>query len=439
MAPRRGRGAELNALRKKKQEEKTGVKTKPQSSVSQNTNRNGGGRTGGITRQQVAQKVRNAPGYTSSGKAKRPASSTRSTTRNQSTAQSKPANPYATKRNIINRSNSSTAQVNTHRSRINPSSAYRGRTQQLAEQRQKKNPVAATAKEMIEQRKQAADEQARSRMSRPATAMEMRQKRAKDLAEKRGDNIPQKVANKAADLFARPFASGVKEAAASTGSWINKALATNTVANERFARQNGAEKTEWWKKHEERTQLRDEALRKRIDREKAVQEELVNRQNTQIGKFAVQGSASAGGMVLDQALGPMSLVNMGFRSRESQLGDVKKKVEPLKRQMLQSGNYTQREIDEIFKDVDKWDEANATIGGLVEALSETVGAGFGPMAKYVGGAGLLERTMGNTISKLTARPLGKFLVGFAEEAAEESPGKSLCLQKRRYYPEGSEP
>lgn len=215
----RGRGAELKAQReKKKKQAQTGSTTSQSSSVPSNPNRDGGGRTGGLTRAEVKKKVYNAPGYSqgSTIKAYQEKYPTSSTTQKSSFSQS----------NRSNRSNSSTTQNNTHRSRTS-GSVERGREQsrikphttaaelrKAQEAERLKRVDTPTAREMLAKRqdeeearrrrvnhRRARDEEARSRMSKPATAMELRQQRARDLADGKDDKVTEtiKTTGKAAE------------------------------------------------------------------------------------------------------------------------------------------------------------------------------------------------------------------------------------------------
>jgi len=177
-----------------------------------------------------------------------------------------------------------------------------------------------------------------------------------------------------------------------------------------------------YEKNKQRMALRQEGLRQKIKQQQQEMSDLAEGQNSKLGRLGVEAAQSAGGMLADTMAGPFSLVHMGARVTEGAQGDVIDKVEPMKKKMLASGNYTPEEVDEMFKDVEKWDFANAIMQGTIEGLTEKMFGGIG-LAKKVGGAGVLDKVAGRIAgSKLTSNMFGKVLAGTAEEIAEEEIG-----------------
>lgn len=172
---------------------------------------------------------------------------------------------------------------------------------------------------------------------------------------------------------------------------------------------------------------RDEEFRKRIKKESEEMEKL-KQGHSYIGQQALSAVSSTVGMATDMAWGPASLAHMFMRTTAGAQGNVKDKVEPLKQKMAASGNYSQQEIDEMFKDVDKWDAVNAVAEGGIEVLSEKMFEGIG-IARKVGGGGILDKGLARLTAKMGSKAstgmLGNVLKGTAEEIAEEEIGNPL--------------
>ena len=330
---RRGRGAELNALRQKKKDEKTGSTTKKsQSSVS--SNKNGGGRTGGLTRQDVQQKVSRSAGYTSSGKAKQP-------------AQTQKTNPYATTRNIVNRSNNSKAPERASRTsnRIN-SSNTRGREQAPIDRRQ----TFATAVEMREAR-----ENERLKRNPAPTAKKMLEEREKNKDSKFAETV--KNTGGASKKGLLDAASGHAQAALDTLSgltsneqrnytWLRAAELSAGIDNKAETRKAAKGTLETSK------QLDEERKKLNAEQEKRQEEFDKKTKNSSGLQKAIYGAAESGtGMATDLAIGRLtgtgqagSLASMFSRTYGTTRGQAEKEGATENEDRLYAGLQAVKEV-----------------------------------------------------------------------------------------------
>ena len=448
---RRGRGAELNALRQKKKDEQTGsTKQKSQSSVS--SNKNGGGRTGGLTRQDVQQKVSRSAGYTSSGKAKQP-----------STTQQ--ANPYATSRNIINKSNSSTTQNNARRSRINGSVA-RGREQAQIDRRQTAATAAemrraqenerlsrtSTGRKMLEQREnekkakaQTAAEWKDVKKLSTAEQQEWFTKKAQEAQERNALKNNTKV-DKGTDNLAtsavKAMGLGAKSAGSSLLGRLERGSLNDTYESAKFkfdAMREGKSESEAQAIGDSKAQKRQEqrlaglraitkAAQERTEQIQE-QEEAKDRHKINIGgetfsprKMAVGAASFTGQRITDTvAMGPYSLLGMGARVLEDETNSGKEKADRLKKRLADSGQFSQEELDREFAKIDRRTTANAYASAGIEMLSELMFSGVGLSKKYLpeGATGLLDRTIGKLFGNAGRSAVGRVALGIGEETAEE--------------------
>lgn len=178
-------------------------------------------------------------------------------------------------------------------------------------------------------------------------------------------------------------------------------------------------------KAKKRSELRQTAITEKIRKEQQKIQDLENRQNSLLGELAVGAASSAGGMLVDRLTGPMSLLTMGIRVTEGQLGHTKEKTNNLRKQLEASGQFSSDELDEMFKDADRWDVANALAGGSIEMLSEMMFGGIGLAAQYTGGKGVLDKSMRRLTGRLGRTAAGRTLLGIGEEVAEEEVGNPL--------------
>lgn len=444
--PRRGRGAELSALREKKKKEQTGAKTtKPQSSVSQNTNRDGGGRTGGLTRQEVAKKVQNAPGY-SNGSTIKAYQEKYPTSQKSSVSQT----------NRSNRSNSSITQNATHRSR-NSGAVERGREQTpinrgqtyatAAEMRRaredeqlKRNP-SPTAKEMLAKRqdqedarkrrineRRARDEEARTRMDKAVQGMSRRQEKTKDLAEEsKTDSTAERVVRNTG----RAASKGFKDAVSGTAQAALDIEEMN-YSHKRPGRGAGLQATREYQETKGRESDIQEAIRRRnakdemrskrlglAEKQEERQQEW-DEQTKNIGKAekAWYGAVESGvGMATDMAIGAATgtgqtgaLLSMFGRTYGTTRGQAEKE------------GATESE-----------DRLNAMLQASKETATELMFPGWGLAKGYAGKAGLkageklanaLTRNMRGKAADITYAGL-RALGGTVEENLEEVAGWGL--------------
>lgn len=181
------------------------------------------------------------------------------------------------------------------------------------------------------------------------------------------------------------------------------------------------------KKADKKVAERDKKYTKQIEQEGKNLEEIQNRHGY-LGKQALSAVSSATGMATDIATG-VPLAHMFMRSTAGAQGQVKKKADNLRKQLESTGQYTPDELDEMFKDVDALDMANATASGGIEVLSEKLFAGFGPVARYVGGSSIADKVASKFLNKAggkaTSGLLKSALKGTGEEIAEEEIGGPL--------------
>ena len=179
---------------------------------------------------------------------------------------------------------------------------------------------------------------------------------------------------------------------------------------------------------------RDKRLAQTIENETQALEDIQNKHGY-IGKQALSAVSSVTGMGMDIAVGAAapgsSLAHMWMRSTGTSMGQVNRKAENLRRQLKATGQYTDRELDEMFSNVDALDMANAAASGGIEVLSELLFPGVGAARKVIGGKGmsLAERAGAKLFNKVGAKASGGFLKnllkGTAEEVAEEEIGGPL--------------
>ena len=450
---KRGRGAELNALRQKKKDEQTGSTTKKsQSSVS--SNKNGGGRTGGLTRQQVQQKVSRSAGYTSSGKAKQP-------------AQTQKTNPYATTRNIVNKSNNSKAPERATRTsnRIN-SSNTRGREQAPIDRRQTAATAAemrrqqenerlsrtSTGRKMLEQRKaenkakaQTAEEWKDVKKLSTAEQQEWFTKKAQDAQErnalKNNTKVDKGTDNLATSAF-KAMGLGAKSAGSSLLGRLERGSLNDTYESAKFkfdAMREGKSESEAQAIGDSKAQKRQEqrlaglrAITKAAqERTEQIQEEEEAKDQHKINiggetfsprKMAVGAASFTGQRITDTvAMGPYSLLGMGARVLEDETNSGKEKADRLKKRLADSGQFSQEELDREFDKIDRRTTANAYASAGIEMLSELMFSGVGLSKKYLpeGATGLLDRTIGKLFGNIERSAVGRVALGIGEETAEE--------------------
>ena len=238
------------------------------------------------------------------------------------------------------------------------------------------------------------------------------------------DRLDRRASKALEDTLARPLFQGFKEGALSTAGYMNKSM--NNPVNKAYAQRLGVSDDKI-KQAERRNDLRDQGIRAKLDKVKEENARLTESQ-TGLRRAVAEGATSWGSMMADTAFGPMSLINMGARVQYSSEGDVKKKVEPLKQKLLASGNYTPEEVDEMFKDVDKWDVANSLVQAGTELFTEKMFGAIGPAAQY--GEGMLDKVVGRSLtrmlgSKVPKNALTRLAGAAAEEVAEEEVGGPL--------------
>jgi murein DD-endopeptidase MepM/ murein hydrolase activator NlpD len=178
----------------------------------------------------------------------------------------------------------------------------------------------------------------------------------------------------------------------------------------------------------------DKRLGKTVEKETQAIQDIQNRHGY-VGKQALSAVSSATGMGMDIAAGAIipgsSLFHMWTRSTGTSLGEVNKKADNLRKQLKASGQYTDDELDEMFKNVNALDLANAGASGGIEVLSELLFPGVGAARKVIGGKGMsiAERAGAKLFNKVGARATGGLLKnltkGTLEEVAEEEIGGPL--------------
>ena len=139
-------------------------------------------------------------------------------------------------------------------------------------------------------------------------------------------------------------------------------------------------------------------------------------------KMAVGAASYTGQRVVDTVLlGPYSLASMGARVLEDERNAGQEKNEKLKKQLAESGQFTQEELDEEFKRIDRRSVANAYASSGIEILSELMFSGIGLSKKYMpeGTRGILDKTAGKLFGNIGKTVAGKLGLGISEETAEE--------------------
>ena len=346
------------------------------------------------------------------------------TTRRQMPATSKELREQnAQHNNNLKQTQAQTARDRLEADRIRREQESRARRSEAQYQKTNARPTAATAKEMMEQRRAAnkAKEDAQNQKSGIMTDS-LRRKQEENTRKLRSTS-----AGRLADDALKAGEHGFKQAAYETGAYLSRSLSLGLASGNNLVEQNKWGDKETAERNRKRWALREEGLKAKAERQQKAAQDLADQHKTWLGKNIVSGSAISGTIALDTLTGPASLANMGFRSYESSLGSVKKKVEPLKKQLAASGNYSQEELDEMFKDVDTWDSANAMLMGLIEASSERIGGSFGLQKAYTRGGTLSDRVLGKTLSrmlgsKVTNNVLFKAARSHAEESLEEDVG-----------------
>ena len=179
---------------------------------------------------------------------------------------------------------------------------------------------------------------------------------------------------------------------------------------------------------------RDQKLGKRIEAETKAIEDIQNKHGY-LGRQALSAVSSATGMGMDIAAGAIipgsSLFHMWTRSTGSSIGEVSKKADNLRKQLKATGQYSDEELDEMFKNVSALDLANAGASGGIEVLSELLFPGIGAARKVIGGKGasIAERAGAKLFNRLGERATGGLLRnitrGTLEEIAEEEIGGPL--------------
>lgn len=165
----------------------------------------------------------------------------------------------------------------------------------------------------------------------------------------------------------------------------------------------------------------------RIEKESLALENL-KEGHSWLGQRTLEATSSGVGMLTDIAWGPASLGHMWVRSTGTARGQVTRKAEALRSNLEKTGLYSPEELDEMFSNTDEMDMLNAGINGGIEVLSEKLFTGIG-VAKKVGGTGILDRMASRLINKVGGKmmsgPLGRMLMGTAEEITEEEVGNPL--------------
>ena len=181
-------------------------------------------------------------------------------------------------------------------------------------------------------------------------------------------------------------------------------------------------------KAQKRKELKLAGIREKTKIEQQKVEELKEKEAAKdkgpipLRKMAVGAASFTGQRLVDTAIaGPYSLASMGARVREDELNSGIEKNEKLKKRLVESGRFTQEELDEEFKKLDKRVIANANASAAIEGLSERIFGGVGLSKKYLpeGTTGFLDNVAGKLFGKLGSSAVGKVGLGIAEETAEE--------------------
>ena len=176
---------------------------------------------------------------------------------------------------------------------------------------------------------------------------------------------------------------------------------------------------------------RDKKLGRKVESETQAIQDIQDRHGY-LGRQALSAVSSATGMGMDIAAGAIipgsSLFHMWTRSTGTSLGEVNKKADNLRKQLKASGQYTDAELDEMFRNVDALDMANAGASGGIEVISELLFPGIGAARKVIGGKGMsiAERAGAKLFNKVGSGGLLKSMTrGTLEEVAEEEIGGPL--------------
>lgn len=182
------------------------------------------------------------------------------------------------------------------------------------------------------------------------------------------------------------------------------------------------------KKAQDRKELKLKGIRAKTLLEQQKVEELKEYEAAKdkgpvpLRKMAVGAASFTGQRVVDTALlGPYSLASMGARVLEDERNAGQEKNERLKKRLAESGQFTQEELDEEFKRIDRRSVANAYASSGIEILSELMFGGIGLSKKYMpeGTRGILDKTVGKLFGNIGKTAAGRLGLGIAEETAEE--------------------
>ena len=182
------------------------------------------------------------------------------------------------------------------------------------------------------------------------------------------------------------------------------------------------------KKAQDRKELKLKGIRAKTLLEQQKVEELKEKEGAKdkgpipLRKMAVGAASFTGQRVVDTTLlGPYSLASMGARVLEDERNAGQEKNERLKKRLAESGQFTQEELDEEFKRIDRRSVANAYASSGIEVLSELMFGGIGLSKKYMpeGTRGILDKTVGKLFGNIGKTAAGRLGLGIAEETAEE--------------------
>lgn len=182
------------------------------------------------------------------------------------------------------------------------------------------------------------------------------------------------------------------------------------------------------KKAQDRKELKLKGIRAKTLLEQQKVEELKEQEAAKdkgpipFRKWTVGAASLTGQRVVDTALlGPYSLASMGARVLEDERNSGKERNDRLKKRLMESGNFTQEELDREFDRIDRRSVANAYASSGIEILSELTFGGFGLSKQYIpkGASGLLDKTVGKLFGNMGKSVAGQMVLGNLEEAAEE--------------------
>lgn len=185
------------------------------------------------------------------------------------------------------------------------------------------------------------------------------------------------------------------------------------------------------KEADKKFQERESKLAKKVEEESQAIEDIQSKHGY-IGRQALSAVSSTTGMGMDIAANAIvpgtGLAHMWSRSTGTSMGQVNKKAASLRNQLESTGQYSKEELDEMFKNTDALDMANAAASGGVEVLSELLFPGIGAARKVIGGKGMsiAERVGAKLFNKAGAKAstgiLKNITKGTVEEIAEEEIG-----------------